>query len=239
MRSVEEAVAGGACCRPYPLLTGQPTITGDVIDVDCEEFSDQARRYIVHAVHHSLGLLGLFDLVLLSSSLLALHFRRPELDLGDVRAPLDLRLLQYVVAFLSAAVDSPVVLAAFVMIGAVVVRVAFKNVQVKSEELLAVQGIGLQLTARNALGRVVSQRFVDISIVRALFVHEGYFRHQAIFYMAAVLEDQQELLVFFSHSLPRLDALQAILCGVRAVLYQEPEHGPSLAEIGMTNAQLQ
>lgn len=111
-----------------------------------------------------------------------------------------------------------------------VVRVVFFLRGTVEESVLAVRGIGLQLTRRNALGQTVS-RFIDQGAVTSLFVHEGYFRHQCVFFMGAVVEEQDRTVVFFDETLPRVAVLRTVLRGLREVLYNESPEGPSLAEI--------
>ena len=112
------------------------------------------------------------------------------------------------------------------------VKIPLRVRQVAEEEVLIIQGVGVQVTTRNFLGAVVSQRFTDVSLIRSIFIHEGFFRHRVVFFLAILVENRSDLEVLFEHSLPRLAALRPMLNGIRAVLYpSKKEFGPSLADI--------
>eukprot|EP00744_Colponema_vietnamica_P002865 GILI01004456.1.p1 GENE.GILI01004456.1~~GILI01004456.1.p1 ORF type:complete len:344 (-),score=41.27 GILI01004456.1:37-1068(-) len=114
----------------------------------------------------------------------------------------------------------------------VAVKVPLRMRQIAEEEILVIQGVGIQVTIRNFLGTVVSQRFIDASLIRSIFIHEGFFRHRVIFFLAVLIENRSDLEVLFQESLPRLAALRPILSGIRTVLYpSKKEFGPSLADL--------
>lgn len=106
------------------------------------------------------------------------------------------------------------------------------------EEVVVVGGVGLQLLSYGIFNTVKSSTFVDASMVRSLVIHDAFFRFQPIFFLSASVENLPQRLVFFSNTLPRLEVLLIVLRGLRAVLYGEPEVGPSLAEMedAMANA---
>ncbi|AAZ11479.1 hypothetical protein, conserved [Trypanosoma brucei brucei TREU927] len=91
------------------------------------------------------------------------------------------------------------------------------------DEVTAIRGLGLQLNSYNALGRLCFQRFVDIRLIRSLVIHDAFFRTQVLFFLSATVENEASRLVLFEETLPRLDVLQPVLCGLRHVLFGEPE----------------
>eukprot|EP00796_Vickermania_ingenoplastis_P011397 gene11397-7902_t len=106
---------------------------------------------------------------------------------------------------------------------------AFTSVYI--EEVVVVAGVGLQLTSYGIFNTVRSSTFVDLSMIRSLVIHDAFFRYQPIFFLSASVENQPQRLIFFPHTLPRLEVLLPVLRGVRAVLYGEPETGLSLAQM--------
>ncbi|ORC86421.1 phosphatidylinositol glycan, class H [Trypanosoma theileri] len=100
-----------------------------------------------------------------------------------------------------------------------------------TEEVTVIRGLGIQLTVYNIFGRIISQRFVEHKLIRALIIHDAYFRCQAIFFLSAIVENEGDLLVLFEETLPRLAVLQPLLRGLRHILYEEPEDGATLAEL--------
>ncbi|KAH9584257.1 GPI-GlcNAc transferase complex [Trypanosoma melophagium] len=100
------------------------------------------------------------------------------------------------------------------------------------EEVTAIRGLGMQLTIYNIFGRIVSQRFVELKLIRALIIHDAYFRCQVIFFLSAIVENDGSLLVLFEETLPRLAVLRPLLRGLRHILYEDSEDGATLAELG-------
>jgi hypothetical protein len=119
---------------------------------------------------------------------------------------------------------------AFVLVAVVVLRVlwaSFNSVPVES--VTAIRGIGLQVSKRTSRGDAI-ERVIDVNSIDCLVIHEGYFRHQTVYFLAVVVRDSPQSVVLFADTLPRLTMLRVVLRGLRHVLYQEPEHGLSLAE---------
>lgn len=99
------------------------------------------------------------------------------------------------------------------------------------EEVVAIANAGFQLTSYGLFNTVQHTQFIDLTVLRSLLIHDGYFRLQAIFFLSASVENTAERLVLFPQTLPRLEVLIPVLRGMRAVLFGEPEFGPSLAQI--------
>lgn len=98
------------------------------------------------------------------------------------------------------------------------------------EEVFAVRGVGLQLSSRDGLRRQSVCKVIDVNTIDAVVIHEGYFRHQVVYYLCVVVKDSPDVVVLFEDTLPRLAALRHILRGIRHVLYNEREFGPSMAD---------
>lgn len=121
----------------------------------------------------------------------------------------------------------------FVLVLVHVLR-AYYRVQV--EEVLAIRGIGLQLSTYDVFHRVRSRELIDVKLIRSLVLHDAFFRYQPIFFLSSSIENRASRVVYFAATLPRLEVLRPVLCGLRHVLYGEEEHGLSLSE--METAQL-
>jgi hypothetical protein len=100
---------------------------------------------------------------------------------------------------------------------------------VAEASVTAVRGLGLQLSQRRRVTGTTT-RHIDQALIEALVIHEGFYRHQVVFYIAVVTRGSSEVTVLFDTCLPRLDALRPVLRGLRRVLYDEPEAGLSLAQ---------
>ncbi|KEG07844.1 phosphatidylinositol glycan, class H [Trypanosoma grayi] len=103
--------------------------------------------------------------------------------------------------------------------------------RVHTEEVTAIRGLGMQITSYGAFGGIRAQRFVELRLIRSLIIHDAFFRCQAIFFLSATVENEATRLVLFEETLPRLAVLQRFLCGLRQILYEEPEEGATLGEM--------
>lgn len=112
-----------------------------------------------------------------------------------------------------------------------VLRFVFALRKVFVEEVIAIRGVGLQLTDYDVFGRIKRRTFIDAKLIRSLVIHDAFFRYQPIFFLSSSIENQSQRVVFFAETLPRLAVLQVVLRGLRHVLYGEEEEGPSLSEI--------
>ncbi|EAN84857.1 hypothetical protein C3747_190g22 [Trypanosoma cruzi] len=99
------------------------------------------------------------------------------------------------------------------------------------EEVMVIRGLGMQITNYNVFGWICSQRFIELKLIRSLVIHDAFFRYQAIFFLSATIENDATRLVLFEETLPRLAVLCPVLCGLRHILYEEPENGATLAEL--------
>ncbi|CCD16909.1 unnamed protein product [Trypanosoma congolense IL3000] len=105
-----------------------------------------------------------------------------------------------------------------------VCRIVSGLLRVNVEEVTAIRGLGLQLNSYHAFGTLCSRRFIDIKLLRSLVIHDAFFRSQAIFFLSATVENEASRVVLFEETLPRLSVIQPVLCGLRFILFEEPEH---------------
>ena len=103
--------------------------------------------------------------------------------------------------------------------------------RVPAERLTVIQGVGLQLNKQNIFGKWSSTELVDVATITSLVINEAFFRHRVVFYLAIACQDRRQLVLPFANTLPQLCVLRTVLRGTRAVLYNEPEEGLSLADI--------
>ena len=138
-------------------------------------------------------------------------------------------------------------LVALALLAASIWRVVRRYVlwTVEAEMVTAIQGVGLQFSQRwvrpTGLFRMLQNhplehqevftRFIDVGAVHAMVIHEGYFRHRVAHFLGVVVSDAPTVAVVFDDTLPKLAVLRPVLRGLRAVLYQEPELGKSLADL--------
>lgn len=106
---------------------------------------------------------------------------------------------------------------------------AYRRVYV--EEVLAIRGVGLQLTTFGVFDQVRERRFIDLKMIRSMVIHDAFFRYQPLFFLSSSIENSPRRLVYFNHTLPRLEVLRKVLVGVRSILYGEEDSGPTLAEL--------
>lgn len=99
------------------------------------------------------------------------------------------------------------------------------------EEICVVAGIGIYMTSYGLWNNIQHTTFIDVCLLRSLVIHDAFCRYQPIFFLSATVESWSSRVVFFSHTLPRLEILLPVLRGMRAVLFGEPEVGLSLAEL--------
>lgn len=112
----------------------------------------------------------------------------------------------------------------------VVARLVVYSRRVCVEELVVVRGLGMQLYTRDFVGNVTRSKFLDVARIRSVFIHEAFFRQQVIFYLGVLVDNEADVTVLFEETLPRLALLKPLLCGIRAVLFQEVEDGSTLGE---------
>lgn len=113
----------------------------------------------------------------------------------------------------------------------VAIRFLFALQRVYIEEVIAIRGVGIQLTDYGVFNQIRRRQLIDMKLIRSLVIHDAFFRYQPIFFLSSSVENQSKRIVFFAETLPRLAALQMVLRGLRHILYGEEEEGPSLSEM--------
>ncbi|KAI8866392.1 hypothetical protein GQ42DRAFT_105982, partial [Ramicandelaber brevisporus] len=88
---------------------------------------------------------------------------------------------------------------------------------VRSESLMAMRGIGLQLKTTYRCGLTTS-RFIDQRRVVDVIINEGFRRLQAIFYLAVLVDNSRDMVVLFGNMQPSLDQLRYIRSQARSLL---------------------
>lgn len=99
------------------------------------------------------------------------------------------------------------------------------------EEVLAIRGVGLQVSTYGMFNTLLSTTFYDLQLIRSIVIHDAFFRYQPIFFLSSSIESMPTRLVYFPATMPRLEVLQLVLRGLRHTLYGYAEEGPSLSEI--------
>lgn len=236
------------------LLQNHVTNARCVVDLVQVDFSEAMRGYRVYRQEYkrpvALRLFNASDAVLLAvsvsfllSCIVSIRGTWGGADSGDAhpsvraqyrRRPRGLNATSEVDAIRAQLEDSfslkvrlfALVITIFVLI----VRLVLATQRVFLEEIFAIKGLGLQLTSYGVFNQIKSRRFIDLKLIRTFVIHDAFFRYQPIFFLSSSIENQPKRLVYFSETLPKLEALTIVLRGLRHILYSE-EKGPSLAEL--------
>ena len=235
-------VASSTCVTHHLAIGGKP------ITLTTDDYSSSLRRYVVSRDSVAGGIFHVLDVLLLSlSALLHLpavanaHFF--ESDEALLFSTVPGSVVPYVQSLFNQLFERPYILSwtesispslfwSAVFAALVCLRLLFRLSGIQRQEVLAMRGVGIQITSYTVTGGVRSRRFIDQDLVRSVFIHEAYFRHQAVFFLGIVVENEDHISVLFEDTLPRLPVLRTVLCGIHHVLFQENDHGgPSLAEI--------
>lgn len=126
---------------------------------------------------------------------------------------------------------SPPIFWTLILCAVVLMRLSYRARHVYMQRVVVVSGVGMQLTTFNYLGRVVQQKFLDVNRIHSVVIHEAFLRQRVVFYLAAIVDNESDVTVLFEEMVPRLSLLRPLLCGIRSVLFQESEHGPTLGEL--------
>ena len=197
--------------------TGHRTITGALVEVFHNKVSPSVSTFTMRPCTSPGMLFTLFDVVLVA---FAVMFQLPGLSVGS-----DTR--WYIYDDISA-LGKPL---AAVLTVAVLSRLCWRLFGVQEECVTACRGIGLQISSSSLFGLRKESTFVDLNCIQALAIHEGFYRHQCIFYLCVVVDQREDVLVLFSNTVPRLAVARRILRGLRETLYHERADGLSLSEM--------
>jgi hypothetical protein len=252
----DSAAAVASDGQLHVIQRAEKTYTGVVVDLSCSYGGISSRTYCVSGADRSAW--SLFDALLVAFAAVfqlpywtqrALESAQvvegwsltPAAAAGLSALPVEGRYLHmdgwiapYVPFAPLTLYDSMVSPLALILLLIVALRVGWSWVNsVSAESVTAIRGVGLQVAQRTPRGDVVS-RVIDVNSIDCLAIHEGFFRHQVVYFLAVVVRDAPKVEVLFAGTMPRLVTLRPVLRGLRQVLYGEPEHGCSLAEAEAT-----
>jgi hypothetical protein len=237
---------------PTSSITHHVAVGGAGITLTTDSFSSSLRRYVVARESVGGGVLRVLDMLLLSlGALLNLpavaNANIFETEEALIFATVPGSVVPYVQSWYNTLFERPYVVAwtesvspslfwSALLVAVVIARVLLRLSGVQRQEVVAMRGVGVQVTNYSVTGAVVSRKFIDKDLIRSVFIHEGYFRHQAVFFLGIVVENEDRITVLFDETLPLLPVLRIVLCGIHHVLYQENDsQGPSLAELGASS----
>ncbi|KAJ8331466.1 hypothetical protein QVD99_001737 [Batrachochytrium dendrobatidis] len=103
----------------------------------------------------------------------------------------------------------------------VVFRIILKISQVTSESVLVFRDMGIQLQTRFWGGFRSTTRFIPASKILSVIINEGITLWQVKFYLAIVIEGENEMTVAFSRTLPRLHILERVYVNIRSTLMHD------------------
>ncbi|KAF2169196.1 hypothetical protein M409DRAFT_64944 [Zasmidium cellare ATCC 36951] len=89
------------------------------------------------------------------------------------------------------------------------------------ESLLVIRGLGVQTsTSSPSYLWTSSTRFIPTSSIQDIFIHEAFKGFEVRFYLAIVVEGEEDVVVVFPGILPRRETLEQVWRGARACLYE-------------------
>ncbi|RNF08848.1 phosphatidylinositol glycan, class H [Trypanosoma rangeli] len=257
MGGVEKNAVPPTDVLPKVVLESHITSTNVVVDVLQTDYNDCFRSYSVRQRNpfgrNSLIILRILSVneimllvLLIFSAVLSLpRFIVPLRGVNDVSFALgdigssDSPVVPLLMGNWSPTLSSPRLILVVLCCVVSAWRIAVGLRRAHTEEVMAIRGLGMQLTSYNVFGWILSQRFVELKLIRSLIIHDAFFRCQVIFFLSATVENEAARLVLFEDTLPRLAVLRLVLCGLRHILYEEPEEGTTLAELEwMTSSRL-
>lgn len=87
------------------------------------------------------------------------------------------------------------------------------------ESLLVIRGLGIQTsTSSSSYLSTPTTRFIPTAQVQDIFIHEAFIGFAVKFYLAVIVEGEEEAVVVFPKLLPRRDVLEEVWRGARGVL---------------------
>ncbi|RHZ47079.1 hypothetical protein Glove_593g32 [Diversispora epigaea] len=93
---------------------------------------------------------------------------------------------------------------------------------VKSESILLIRDVGVQVKTVYLNGRIVS-KFIDKDKISNIVINEGITILQVKFYMVILVEEADRMVVVFQHLLPKLNVLLQVYQGTRSIIFNEME----------------
>ncbi|KIW02206.1 uncharacterized protein PV09_06362 [Verruconis gallopava] len=91
----------------------------------------------------------------------------------------------------------------------------------REESLLVLRGLGIQTTSSSATFLSTSStRFIPTTSIQDIFIHEAFKGLEVRFYLAIVVEGEQDVVVVFPNLLPSLNIIEKVWRGARSCLYE-------------------
>ncbi|KAF1983336.1 hypothetical protein K402DRAFT_396810 [Aulographum hederae CBS 113979] len=89
------------------------------------------------------------------------------------------------------------------------------------ESLLVLRGLGMQVSSSSAayLSAPVT-RFIPTTSIQDIFIHEAFKGFEVRFYLAIVVEGEEDTVVVFPNLLPKRQILEEVWRGAKACLYE-------------------
>lgn len=91
---------------------------------------------------------------------------------------------------------------------------------VRSESLIAIEEVGVQLNTTYFNGRVDS-KFVDKSKIEQIVMNEGITLCRVVFYVAFIMKNEDKMTLAFENLRPSLRTLMKVFRGIRSKMFGE------------------
>ncbi|KAI9674093.1 MAG: hypothetical protein M1817_001911 [Caeruleum heppii] len=89
------------------------------------------------------------------------------------------------------------------------------------ESLLVLRGLGIQTSTSSATYLSTSTtRFIPTNLIQDIFIHEAFKGFEVRFYLAVVVEAEEEVVVVFPKLLPQRKVVEQVWRETRACLYE-------------------
>jgi len=89
------------------------------------------------------------------------------------------------------------------------------------ETLLIIRGLGIQISTSSASrASSATTRFIPTAQVQDILIHEAFKGFEVRFYLAVIVEGEEEAVVVFPKLLPRREVLEEVWKGSREVLFK-------------------
>ena len=83
-----------------------------------------------------------------------------------------------------------------------------------------IRGLGIQIsTSSPSYLSTTSTRFIPTTQIQDIFIHEAFIRFEVKFYLAVIVQGEQEAVVVFPKLMPRREILEEVWRGSKEVLY--------------------
>ncbi|KAF2817300.1 uncharacterized protein BDZ99DRAFT_374402, partial [Mytilinidion resinicola] len=91
----------------------------------------------------------------------------------------------------------------------------------QEESLLVLRGLGIQTsTSSPTYLSTPTTRFIPTTSIQDIFIHEAFKGFEVRFYLAIVVEGEEDVVVVFPNLLPRRQILEEVWRGAKSCLYE-------------------